>query len=156
LSCPSSGLAQLKQPGAVTTDRQSTVAVERWRLLRTAIDNPKTAVATVMLPALLSITPSDQQGHLLQRPVTQPDVVGQRNIHAEVGAAVVVWGRVLGNEFAGELSPLADAVYLPELGVVRREVGGRLNREMRRQLPCQGKAFTVFALGQGQHAFLGQ
>src|SRR5690606_9661309 len=139
LSCPSSGLAQLKQPGAVTTDRQSTVAVERRRLLRTAIDDPKTAMASVMLPALLSITPSDQQGHLLQRPVTQPDVVGQRNIHAEVGGAVVVWGRVLGNEFAGYLFALADAVYLTALGVVRREIGGRLNREVRRQLASQGK-----------------
>src|SRR5690606_31991177 len=113
-------------------------------------------MASMMLPALLSITPSDQQGHLLQRPVTQPDVIGQRNIHAEVGRTIMVWGRVLGNEFAGYLLPLADAVYLTALGVVRREVGGRLNREMRRQLPCQGKAFTAFALGQGQHAFLGQ
>src|SRR5690606_4536799 len=60
-------LADLKQPGAVAADRQSTVAVERWRLLRTAIDDPKTAMASVMLPALLSITPSDQQGHMLQR-----------------------------------------------------------------------------------------
>src|SRR5690606_21620073 len=137
LSCPSSGLAQLKQPGAVTTDRQSTVAVERWRLLRTAIDNPKTAMATVMLPTLLSITPSDQQRHLLQRPVTQPDVVGQRNIHAEVGRTIMVRGRVLGYEFAGHLLPLTDAVYLAALGVVRREVGGRLNREVRRQLASE-------------------
>src|SRR5690606_1876505 len=126
------------------------------RLFRTAIDNPKTAVPTVMLPALLSITPSDQQGHLLQRPVTQPDVVGQRNIHAEVGRTIMVGGRVLGNEFAGHLSPLADAVYLTALGVVRREIGGRLNREVRRQLASESKAFTPFTLGQGQHAFLGQ
>src|SRR5690606_19378642 len=156
LPWPGSGLAQLKQPGAVATDRQGTVAVERWRLLRTAIDNPNTAVATVMLPALLSITPSDQQGHLLQRPVTQPDVVGQRNIHAEVCGMIMVGGRVLGNEFAGDLSPLADAVYLTALRVVRREIGGGLNGEMRRQLPCKGKAFTPFPFGQGQHAFLGQ
>src|SRR5690606_25990659 len=151
-----SGLAQLKQPGAVAADCQSTVAVERQRLLRSAIDNPKTAMASVMLPALLSITPSDQQRHLLQRPITLPDVVGQRNIHAEVGRTIMVWGRVLGNEFAGHLFALADAVYLAALGFVRREVGGRLNREMRWQLACQGKAFTPFPLGQGQHCFLGQ
>src|SRR5690554_8151098 len=108
-------------------------------------------MASMMLPAPLSITPSDQQGDLLQRPVTQPDVVGQRNSQAEVGGAVVVRGRVLGNEFAGDLSPLADAVYLTALGVVRREIGGRPNREMRWQLASQGKAFTAFTLGQRQH-----
>src|SRR5690554_2146798 len=109
-----------------------------------------------MLPALLSITPSDQQGDLLQRPITQPDVVGQRNIHAEVGRTIMVRGRVLGYEFAGYLFALADAVYLTALRVVRREVGGRPNREMRRQLASESKAFTPFPLGQGQHAFLGQ
>src|SRR5690606_31691794 len=140
LPWPGSGLAQLKQPGAVATDRQGTVAAERWRRFRTAINNRKPAMASMMLPALLSITPSDQQGHLLQRPITQPDVVGQRNIHAEVGRTVMVGGRVLGNEFAGHLFALTDAVYLAALGVVRREVGGRLNREVRRQLSCQGKA----------------
>src|SRR5690606_11444385 len=113
-------------------------------------------MAIMMLPALLSITPSDQQGDLLQRPITQPDVVGQRNSQAEVGRMIMVRGRVLGYEFAGDLSPLADAVYLTALGVVRREVGGRLNREMRRQLASESKAFTAFALGQGQHCFLGQ
>src|SRR5690606_32571554 len=85
-------LADLKQPGAVAADRQSPVAAERWRLLRTAIDNPKAAMASMMLPTPLSITTSDQQGHMLQRPVTQPDVVGQRNIHAEVGRTIMVWG----------------------------------------------------------------
>src|SRR5690606_19278599 len=144
-------LADLKQPGAVTTDRQGTVAVERWRLLGTAIDNRKPAMASMMLPALLSITPSDQQGDLPQRPVTQPDVVGQRNIHAEVGGMIMVGGRVLGNEFAGHLFALTDAVYLAALRVVRREIGGRLNREVRRQLASQGKTFTPFPLGQGQH-----
>src|SRR5690606_19672572 len=57
-------------------------------------------MASMMLPTPLSITPSDQQGHMLQRPVTQPNVVGQRNIHAEVGRTIMVRGRVLGNEFA--------------------------------------------------------
>src|SRR5690606_25473629 len=112
-------LADLKQPGAVAADRQSTVAVERRRLFRTAIDNPKTAMASMMLPTPLSITPSDQQGHMLQRPVTQPNVVGQRNIHAEVGRTIMVRGRVLGNEFAGHLFALTDAVYLTALRVVR-------------------------------------
>src|SRR5690606_21583122 len=59
-------LADLKQPGAITADRQGVIVVEGRCLLRTTIDDPKTAMASVMLPALLSITPSDQQGHLLQ------------------------------------------------------------------------------------------
>src|SRR5690606_36555994 len=69
---------------------------------------------------------------------------------------IMVGGRVLGNEFAGHLFALTDAVYLAALGVVRREVGGRMNREMRGQLASQGKTFTPFPLGQGQNSFLGQ
>src|SRR5690606_5958608 len=48
-------LADLKQPGAVTTDRQGTVAVERWRLLGTAINNRKTAMSGIILPTFLAI-----------------------------------------------------------------------------------------------------
>src|SRR5690554_7944844 len=88
----------------------------------------------IILPTLLAIATNKLQSHPPQRPVTQPDVVGQRNIHAEVGGAVVVWGRVLGNEFAGYLFALADAVYLTALGVVRREIGGRLNRSEERRV----------------------
>src|SRR5690606_35921965 len=132
-------LADLKQPGAITADRQSTFAVERWRLLGTAIDNRKPAMGGIILPVLLAIATNKLQSHPPQRPVTQPDVVGQRNIHAEVGGTIMVWGRVLGNEFAGHLFALTDAVYLAALRVVRREIGGRLNRELRRQLSCQGK-----------------
>src|SRR5690606_24244159 len=156
LPCPSSGLAQLKQPGAVTTDRQGTVAVERWRLFRTAINNCKPAMGGIILPTLLAIATNKLQSHPPQRPVTQSDVVGQRNIHAEVCGMIMIGGRVLGNEFAGDLFALTDAVYLAALRVVRREVGGRLNREMRGQLASQGKTFTPFPLGQGQHCFLGQ
>src|SRR5690606_9240265 len=102
-------LANLKQTGAITTALQGTAAVERWRLLRAAINNRKTAMGGIILPVLLAIAANKLQSHPPQRPVTQPDVVGQRNIHAEVGGAVVVWGRVLGNEFAGYLFALADA-----------------------------------------------
>src|SRR5690606_17615654 len=48
-------LADLKQPGAIAADRQSTVAVERRRLLRAAINNRKTAMGGIILPALLAI-----------------------------------------------------------------------------------------------------
>src|SRR5690606_14211168 len=81
-------LADLKQPGAITTDRQGTVAVERWRLFRTAINNCKPAMGGIILPTLLAIATNKLQSHPSQRPVTQPDVVGQRNSQAEVGGAV--------------------------------------------------------------------
>src|SRR5690606_16309873 len=142
-------LADLKQPGAVTTDRQGTVAVERWRLFRTAINNCKPAMGGIILPTLLAIATNKLQSHPPQRPVTQPSVVGQWNTHAEVCGVIMVGGSVLGNEFAGYLFALTDAVYLAALGVVRREAGGRLNREVRWQLACQGKAFTPFPLRQG-------
>src|SRR5690606_10805993 len=119
-------LTDLKQPGAVATDRQGVIVVEGRCLLRTAINNCKPAMGGIILPTLLAIATNKLQSHPPQRPVTQPDVVGQRNIHAEVCGMIMVGGRVLGNEFAGYLFALADAVYLAALGVVRREVGGRL------------------------------
>src|SRR5690606_28997740 len=54
-------LADLKQPGAITTDRQGTVAVERWRLFRTAINNCKPAMGGIILPTLLAIATNKLQ-----------------------------------------------------------------------------------------------